>query len=405
MHPIITATTGTTWVDGLRGVAGAGAFDLDAGIRRRAGPRGTGPTSSSSARRTTRPAPRSASTSSRRCTTPRREPLVVVDEAYAEFARPGTPSALTLLAGRPRLVVTRTMSKAFALAGGRARLPRRRPRARRRAAAGADAVPPVDPDPGGRARRARARRPACSSTVEAIKDAARPDRRRARAARARPGAERRQLRALRRASPTRTRRGRRCSTGASWSATWASPHYLRVTAGTPQETDRFLEAMRRPRPDPPHRSRDPMSSAASPTPHRHRCEPGRRRESTVERDASTSTAPARRGQHRRAVLRPHARSRSPSTRSSTSRVHGQRRHRRRRAPHRRGRRDRARRRRCARRSATRAASPGSATRPCRSTRRSCRPSSTSPAGPTCVHDGRAGRARSTSSSAAPTSGR
>jgi histidinol-phosphate aminotransferase len=43
----------------------------------------------------------------------------VVDEAYAEFARPGTPSALTLLAGRPRLVVTRTMSKAFALAGGR----------------------------------------------------------------------------------------------------------------------------------------------------------------------------------------------------------------------------------------------------------------------------------------------
>ncbi|HEX6917627.1 MAG TPA: aminotransferase class I/II-fold pyridoxal phosphate-dependent enzyme, partial [Phycicoccus sp.] len=45
--------------------------------------------------------------------------LVVVDEAYAEFARPGTPSALTLLEGRPRLVVTRTMSKAFALAGGR----------------------------------------------------------------------------------------------------------------------------------------------------------------------------------------------------------------------------------------------------------------------------------------------
>jgi histidinol-phosphate aminotransferase len=45
--------------------------------------------------------------------------VVVVVEAYAEFARPGTPSALTLLQGRPRLVVTRTMSKAFALAGGR----------------------------------------------------------------------------------------------------------------------------------------------------------------------------------------------------------------------------------------------------------------------------------------------
>ena len=45
--------------------------------------------------------------------------LVVVDEAYAEFARPGTRSALTLLAGHPRLVVTRTMSKAFGFAGGR----------------------------------------------------------------------------------------------------------------------------------------------------------------------------------------------------------------------------------------------------------------------------------------------
>ena len=45
--------------------------------------------------------------------------MVVVDEAYAEFFRPGTPSALSLLPGRPRLLVTRTMSKAFALAGAR----------------------------------------------------------------------------------------------------------------------------------------------------------------------------------------------------------------------------------------------------------------------------------------------
>ena len=45
--------------------------------------------------------------------------VVVVDEAYAEFARPGTPSAIELLAASPTLVVTRTMSKAFALAGGR----------------------------------------------------------------------------------------------------------------------------------------------------------------------------------------------------------------------------------------------------------------------------------------------
>jgi histidinol-phosphate aminotransferase len=45
--------------------------------------------------------------------------VLVVDEAYAEFRREGTPSALALLPGRPRLAVTRTMSKAFALAGAR----------------------------------------------------------------------------------------------------------------------------------------------------------------------------------------------------------------------------------------------------------------------------------------------
>jgi histidinol-phosphate aminotransferase len=45
--------------------------------------------------------------------------MVIVDEAYAEFARTGTPSALGLIADNPRLVVTRTMSKAFGFAGGR----------------------------------------------------------------------------------------------------------------------------------------------------------------------------------------------------------------------------------------------------------------------------------------------
>jgi histidinol-phosphate aminotransferase len=45
--------------------------------------------------------------------------VVVVDEAYVEFARSGTPSALQLLPQHPRLAVSRTMSKAFAFAGGR----------------------------------------------------------------------------------------------------------------------------------------------------------------------------------------------------------------------------------------------------------------------------------------------
>ena len=45
--------------------------------------------------------------------------IVFVDEAYAEFMPKDKPSALTLLPGRERLVVSRTMSKAFAFAGVR----------------------------------------------------------------------------------------------------------------------------------------------------------------------------------------------------------------------------------------------------------------------------------------------
>lgn len=45
--------------------------------------------------------------------------VVVIDEAYQEFVTPGLPSALELLPTHPRLIVARTMSKAFAFAGGR----------------------------------------------------------------------------------------------------------------------------------------------------------------------------------------------------------------------------------------------------------------------------------------------
>ncbi|WP_460461371.1 histidinol-phosphate transaminase [Angustibacter peucedani] len=117
MHPVIAATTGTAWVDGLRG-APSGPFDLTADsvveqVRRHDpdvvllcspnNPTGTalGLDVVTAVLDATDRA------------------VVVVDEAYAEFARAGTPSALTLLPGRPRLVVTRTMSKAFALAGAR----------------------------------------------------------------------------------------------------------------------------------------------------------------------------------------------------------------------------------------------------------------------------------------------
>jgi len=117
MHSIISLSTGTAWVDGRRGTA-QGDFDLaadDVADQVRAAdpdvvflcspnnPTGTalGLDVVTAAYDATDRA------------------MVVVDEAYAEFARPGTPSALTLLPGRSRLVVTRTMSKAFTLAGAR----------------------------------------------------------------------------------------------------------------------------------------------------------------------------------------------------------------------------------------------------------------------------------------------
>ncbi|WP_377643082.1 histidinol-phosphate transaminase [Oryzobacter terrae] len=118
MHPIITTTTGTTWIDGMRGVEGQGAFDLDVAsavgqvvvhqpdVVFLCSP--NNPTGTALGLDVVDAVHEAAP-----------DALVVVDEAYAEFARPGTPSALTLLQGRPRLVVTRTMSKAFALAGGR----------------------------------------------------------------------------------------------------------------------------------------------------------------------------------------------------------------------------------------------------------------------------------------------
>ncbi len=118
MHPIITTTTGTRWVDGLRGVPGGGAFDLDV-------------ESAVAQVRVQRPdvvflcSPNNPTGTALDLDVvlavhdAAEGALVVVDEAYAEFARPGTASALTLLAGRPRLVVTRTMSKAFAMAGAR----------------------------------------------------------------------------------------------------------------------------------------------------------------------------------------------------------------------------------------------------------------------------------------------
>lgn len=118
MHPIISRTVGTQWVDGRRGDPATGVFDLD-------------PVVTVEQVREVRPhivflcSPNNPTGTALDLSVVTAvydaapEAVVVVDEAYAEFARPGTRSAMTLLAGRERLVVTRTMSKAFALAGGR----------------------------------------------------------------------------------------------------------------------------------------------------------------------------------------------------------------------------------------------------------------------------------------------
>ena len=111
MHPIISASTGTTWVDGRR----RADFTIDpADAVRQVGEVAPDVVFVTSPNNPTGTAVELATVAAIHDAS---DGVVVVDEAYAEFARAGTPSALTLLAGRPRLVVSRTMSKAFGMAG------------------------------------------------------------------------------------------------------------------------------------------------------------------------------------------------------------------------------------------------------------------------------------------------
>ncbi len=113
MHPLLALGTATAWIDGARGAD----FDLTpasaADQVRRAAPdvvflcSPNNPTGTALA-----PAVIDAVLEAA-------PGIVIVDEAYFEFARPGTPTALALLPQHPQLVVTRTMSKAFACAGVR----------------------------------------------------------------------------------------------------------------------------------------------------------------------------------------------------------------------------------------------------------------------------------------------
>ncbi|MCZ2812934.1 MULTISPECIES: histidinol-phosphate transaminase [unclassified Modestobacter] len=116
MHPILSAGTGTAWVDGHR----RADFTID-------------PAAAAAQVREVRPdvvfvtSPNNPTGTAVELDTIAAlyeatsyddgAGVLVVDEAYTEFARTGTVSALSLLPGRPRLIVSRTMSKAFGMAG------------------------------------------------------------------------------------------------------------------------------------------------------------------------------------------------------------------------------------------------------------------------------------------------
>ncbi len=113
MHPIIARSTGTRWLDGGRGEGFRLDPDTAAAQVRDAQPDVVFLTSPNNPTGTALPLEVVEAV----CAAA--PGMVVVDEAYAEFAREGTRTALSLLPGFGRLVVTRTMSKAFALAGAR----------------------------------------------------------------------------------------------------------------------------------------------------------------------------------------------------------------------------------------------------------------------------------------------
>ncbi|MFB6394829.1 histidinol-phosphate transaminase [Polymorphospora lycopeni] len=235
MHPLLALGTGTTWVDGRRG----DSFDL---------------TAADAAAQVERYRPDLVLLCSpNNPTGTALDPavltavldvapgMVVVDEAYAEFARPGTPSALTVLPGHPRLVVTRTMSKAFGFAGGRLGYLAADP-------AVVDAVQLVrlpyhlSSLTQAAARAALAHRAALLATVEAIK------------------AQRDRIVAALRGRGIRVADSDAnfvlFEVGGDQKAAWRAlldrgvlirdvglPGWLRVTAGTPEETDAFLTAI------------------------------------------------------------------------------------------------------------------------------------------------------------------
>jgi histidinol-phosphate aminotransferase len=116
MHPLIAQATGTRWVAGARD-SGEDGFGLDpdyaVAMVREHQPDVVFLTSPNNPTGTAMPLTAIEAV----CDVA--PGMIVVDEAYAEFARDRNGTALGLLPRYERLVIARTMSKAFALAGVR----------------------------------------------------------------------------------------------------------------------------------------------------------------------------------------------------------------------------------------------------------------------------------------------
>ena len=295
---------------------------------------------------------------------------------------PGRPSALELLPRYPRLAVSRTMSKAFAFAGGRLGYLAASAGLRRRAPDRPAAVPPVRGDPG--------RRPGGAGPRRRAARGGRPAARRAR----RPGgvAAARRVCEVAESDANFVLFGRFADRHAVWQGLLdrgvlirevGPDGWLRVSAGTP-ERDGGVQG----RPD-RGAGGDPMSSA-EPNGDRgtHDLGVDRRRQPRPGRHRRSPTISTGVGfyDHMLTALARH------SLIDLDGAQRGRRGHRR--PPHRRGHRHRARPGAPRRRWATRPASAGSVTPWCRWTRRSPRRWSTCPAGRTaCTPASR--RARST----------
>ncbi len=114
MHPLIAQVTGTPWVSGIRNPDFS--LDVDRACQQIRDTKAklvfittpNNPTGTAIALREIETLASVAAEVSG---------LVVVDEAYAEFS--SEPSAITVLEKHPNLLVSRTMSKAFAFAGAR----------------------------------------------------------------------------------------------------------------------------------------------------------------------------------------------------------------------------------------------------------------------------------------------